>query len=175
SELVANDDGSSYNKVAFYKKVDGKLAIETKIFPTNIQKGVDTTHVYTDHTGTNRVYSINGETFTITPNKDGYDTRSADHQFSNGLVAMNQFALESAGFGGKAIICINGLPVQNFFSGENGSRNEKIVGRKESAFRDAKILNKMNDKGHATEVDINRIVTVKKSIIMPEAVGAYYD
>lgn len=171
SEIVANDDGSSYQKVAFYAKKDGRLVIETQKYPTNISRGRIFSRMG-QGSGNSRIYVVNGTEFTISPSQDGYDVREVpDHQFSDGLIACNQYALEMAGFGGKGITCINGLPIETFFLGE------KLVNvqRKMAAFEDAVITNAPDDSGKLTKVDESRLVTIKRSVVMPEAVGAYYD
>lgn len=176
STIVANDDGSSYQKVAYYKKENGRLVIKTAKYPTNIISGIHTTEQpVATRLGGSKVYDVNGDIFTISQSQDGYDTRRENHQVSNGLIAMNQYALEMAGFGGKHIDLINGVPVEDFFGRENGSVNKELVFRKADAFKNAVIRNRIDGKAKPTEIDHTRLVTVNSSRVLPEAVGAYYD
>lgn len=174
SSMVANDDGSSYNKLAWFAAdATGKLTIKTKKCATQIARGIPNLGITSNDVA---VINVNGETFTIDPYTQGYDVRgNDDHQFSNGLIACNQVALASAGFGGKKVFLSTGLPFETYFLGGNGKRNTVAIEKKENAYVNAKILNKTDDKGNPTLQDKSSLVEVVHNTVLPEAVGAYMD
>jgi plasmid segregation protein ParM len=88
---------------------------------------------------------------------------------------MGQQALREAGFGGKDVTLATGIPVQMYFSGEDGNKNDILLNRKKKAFVEADIKNKLDDKGNPTLIDTDTLVKVRSNTVIPEAVGAYMD
>lgn len=175
SNIVANDDGSSYHKVSYFAKENGKITIKTCITPTNISEGNPNIQ-WGSKTNIASIFDINGKIFTCDENTAGYDVRSRqDHQWSDGNIAMNQYALQKAGFGGKYVNLATGVPVEMFFNGPNGTKDEELINKKESAFVEAQIKNKTDTKGNPTELDEGKLVTILSNTVIPEAIGAYMD
>jgi plasmid segregation protein ParM len=176
SEVVANDEGSSFQKVSFFKddEVEGRV-IKSILVRTNIARGKVNETFGMSNACHGAIYAVNGEVFTCDENTPGYDVRSLDdHQYSNGLVAINQLALEAAGFGGKSVTLATGLPIRTYYSGINGA-NKEIIAKKQKAFVDAEIYNDFDSSGDPTKIDSERLVTVKENNVLPEAIGAYID
>lgn len=176
SEIVANDEGSSFQKVSYFvnDEIEGRT-IKNLLIRTNIASGKvnETFGMKADCFG--GIYAVNGEVFTCDENTPGYDVRAfPDHQYSNGLVAINQLALESAGFGGKSVTLATGLPIGTYYGGRNGI-NQDIIDKKKTAFTNSEVYNEFNSSGDPTEIDSSRLVTIKENNILPEAIGAYID
>ena len=176
SEVVANDEGSSYQKVSFFAndEVEGRI-IKSVLIKTNIAKGKvnEVVGFQPHHFG--GIFAVNGEIFTCDENTPGYDVRiNQDHQYSNGLVAINQMALQSAGFGGKSVIMATGLPIRPYYSGQNGA-NKELIAKKERAFVEAEIFNQLDSHGDPSEINKDELVTILENNVLPEAIGAYID
>ncbi len=175
SQIVANDDGSSYQKLSWFEYVNGAITIKHSIMPTKIAEGMPNLSIggRNDDCG---LFTVDGQVFTCDEHTDGYDVRSReDHQWSPGLIAMGQHALNKAGFGGNQVVLATGIPIQMYFSGQDGNPNQEILNRKSSAFVKAEIKNKIDGKGSPSLVDESSLVKVLSNTVIPEAVGAYMD
>lgn len=174
SQIVANDDGSSANKVAYWGIEDGGLVVKTDLYKTAIHEGgANLASMGLEDGGT---YGVNGQTFTIDETMDGIDVRSSkDYQYSNGAVAMNQYSLQRSGFSGKKVFLANGLPVEDFYRGTSDLPNDEYKQKKASAFLNAAILNAVDSLGSPSATDPESLVDVIGCSVYPEGAAAYYD
>jgi hypothetical protein len=175
SALVGIDDGSAYEKLSYFEKVDGELKIKTAFHKTSISDGMPNLTLNSADTDYS-VLSVNGDVFTCDPSAEGYDIRTkANHQTSNGLVALTHHALRAEGFGGKEVVISTGVPVKQYFGGIGGDADKDLLIAKKEAFTNAKILNSIDEKGQPTLVDDSQLVTFRSNLVLPEAIGAFYD
>ncbi|MEY8198498.1 MAG: ParM/StbA family protein [Colwellia sp.] len=175
SQIVANDDGSSYQKLSWFTFENGEITIKNSIMATKISEGMPNLSIGGSSSDCG-LFTVNGQVFTCDEHTNGYDVRSRqDHQWSPGLIAMGQHALTKAGFGGQDVVLATGIPIQMFFSGEDGSPNQEIVTRKTNAFVNAEIKNQIDNKGTPNLVNENTLVSIVSNTVIPEAVGAYMD
>lgn len=178
SMLQAVDDGSSYSKSARWGvSADGARTIINSKVPTSITEGAANIQmVAAQGVAQGATYEVNGEVYTIDKTLDGKDVRAtANHQISNGLIAQTQFALESCGHGGQEVFIATGVPVKQFFSGPDSTPNSELIAKKEEVFVNAAIKNSPDDRGNITKIDKSRLVTVIGNLVLPEAIGAYFD
>jgi plasmid segregation protein ParM len=175
SDLVGIDDGSAYEKLSYFTKVEGKLKIVTTLHKTSIADGMPNLTLNSSETDYS-VLNVNGDVFTCDPAAEGYDIRTKNnHQTSNGLVALTHHALCEDGFGGKKVVIATGVPVKQYFGGENGDADKELLNAKKEAFTKATILNSMDEKGQPTQVNKSQLVTFRSNLVLPEAIGAFYD
>jgi hypothetical protein len=174
SQVVANDDGSSANKVAYWGVENGELVIKTDIYKTAIHEGG--ANLASFSVESSAVFNINGESISIDEHIDGKDVRTdKDYQFSNGTIAMNQYALAKSGFGGKQVYLASGLPVEHYYTGTPELPKDKYKIKKAESFVSPKIFNATDELGNPTSLDRKRLVDVVSSDVYPEGVAAFYD
>lgn len=111
-------------------------------------------------------YETQGENFTITDVGallGSNETRATDYQHSAMSRVLVNHALTSAGYGGKEVSIMTGLPVGDYFpSGDR--KNQKLI--------DAKIASLMTEVNAKHKTELPRIV---KADVKAEAVMSYFD
>ena len=108
----------------------------------------------------NYVYSVNGQSYTISNNIDkSLDTRFEDYPLSNINIILVNHVLDQMEAKGDISIC-TGLPFNRFY--KNAERNHKLIEQKKAAFQ-------------TTVLGLKNKFNIKEHYICSEAVAAYFD
>lgn len=181
SQIVAVDDGSSSAKVAYWGvDANGKLIVKTDIKANSVYNRVTSADAVGVGPMARGIYKVNGEVAVIDPtetdDKGRLDTRTTDFQTSSGNIALTQFALEQAGFGGREVVLGVGLPLEDFYRGSVGEKNRALIKKKRDGLVSAEILNDCGSSETVlpTRVDESRLVTPITVGVFPESLGAYF-
>lgn len=121
--IIADDNGYAYHKLAFWENTPKSSRIMELSFASRAALGAQAMTVDGELTG---VYEIDGTRWTVGEHVyDPENTRSGDYGTSNMNAVLIAHALDLAGYGGKEVRLVTGLPYDRFYD-QDGVRTEYI-------------------------------------------------
>jgi plasmid segregation protein ParM len=153
--IVAVDDGYAQTKVMF-----GPAEEECLVIPTLIEQGFEGFAAFGEDVGGRRSgqrsgwYQTEGvHRFTVAPHLAGMDTRLDGWHWSKPSRVMTHHALRMAGFAGRSVRLVCGLPVQQFY--RNGLKNDEALARKSENLKVAVTSVQGDSSQEVTVLDVN--------------------
>lgn len=109
-------------------------------------------------------YEAAGQTYTVSNSVPGIDTRFPDYPLSDVNRVLVHHSLITAGYGGKNVKLVTGLPLQDYYIGS--ARNTAFIGRKMANLLEGVVVNR-NEAVNCPKIVAHQVIS--------EGIAAFYD